>query len=115
MHSKRVFLGVCLAVAWLGFTGSAAADTYPVILHGKVVMQDGSPPPVTMGIERVCSDGFGSAPGTLTNKKGEYIWRMEIDPLETRDCKIRATHAGYASSDIEVSGLDTTRTSLEMP
>jgi len=115
MISKRVFLGVCLGIAFLGFAASAAADTYPVILRGKVVMQDGSPPPVIMGIERVCSDGFGSAPGTLTNKKGEFIWRMDIDPLETRDCKIRATHAGYTSSSVEVSGVDTTHTTLDLP
>jgi Tfp pilus assembly protein PilF len=115
MFSKRVFLGVCLAAAFLIFTGSAAADTYPVILHGKVVMPDGSAPPVIMGIERVCSDVAGSAPGTLTNKKGEYIWRMDIDPLETRDCKIRATHAGYTSSEVEVSGVDTTHTTLDLP
>ncbi len=115
MLSKRAFLCLYLAVAFLGFAGSAAADSFPVILHGKVVMQDGSPPPVTMGIERVCSDGFGSAPGTLTNKKGEYIWRMEIDPLETRDCKIRATHAGYTSTSVEVSGVDTTHTTLDLP
>ena len=81
--------------AFLGFAGPLAADTYPVILHGKVVMQDGSAPPVIMGIERVCSDVAGDRPGTLTDKKGEYIWRMEIDPLETRDCQIRATHVGY--------------------
>jgi Flp pilus assembly protein TadD len=115
MFSKRMFLGVCLAAAFLGFAGPLAADTYPVILHGKVVMQDGSPPPVIMGIERVCSDVNGSRPGTLTDKKGEYIWRMEIDPLETRDCKIRATHAGYSSTQVEVSGIDTTHTTLDLP
>ncbi len=115
MIPKLVLLSVCLTVLFFGFTGSAAADTYPVILHGKVVMQDGSPPPVTMGIERVCSDLNGSRPGTLTDKKGEYIWRMEIDPLETRDCTIRATHAGYTSTSVEVSGVDTTHTTLELP
>ena len=70
---------------------SATADIYPVILHGKVVMEDGSPPPVVVSIERVCSDIAGSMPGVLTDKKGEYIWRMNIDPLEQRNCVIRAT------------------------
>jgi Flp pilus assembly protein TadD len=115
MISKRVFSSVYLAAALLGFTGSAAADVYPVILHGKVVMADGSPPPVIVGIERVCSDQFGNAPGPLTNKKGEFIWRMEIDPLETRDCQIRATHAGYSSTLVEVSGIDTTHTTFVLP
>jgi Flp pilus assembly protein TadD len=112
---KWLFLGVFLGAASLGFTGSAAANTYPVILHGKVVMKDGSPPPVIMGIERVCSDRNGSTNGTVTDKKGEYIWRMEIDPLEERDCKIRATHDGYASTSVEVSGVDTTHTTLDLP
>jgi len=115
MASTRIIFGICFAAAFPAFTGSAAADTYPVILHGKVVMQDGSPPPVIMGIERVCSDVNGSRPGTLTDKKGEYIWRMDIDPLETRDCRIRATHAGYSSTSVEVSGVDTTHTTLDLP
>lgn len=113
MTLKPICLGVCLAL--FGFHGTAPANTYQIILHGKVVMADGSPPPVIVGIERICSDNSGSAPGPLTNKKGEYIWKMEIDPLETRDCRIRATHSGYASSSVEVSGLDTTRTALELP
>jgi len=115
MISKHLLFGVCLASALLGFTGSAAADVYPIILHGTVVMPDGSPPPVIVGIERVCSDLLGSAPGPLTNKKGEFIWRMDIDPLETRDCQIRATHTGYSSTLVEVSGIDTTHTTFVLP
>jgi Tfp pilus assembly protein PilF len=114
MNLKYAFLGISLAsVSCL--IQSASADTYPVILHGKVVMEDGTPPPVVVSIERVCSDSFGSMPGVLTDKKGEYIWRMNIDPLETRNCVIRATHAGYTSSEVEVSGVDTTHTTLELP
>src|SRR3984957_10427464 len=93
----------------------AVADNYPVILHGKVVMEDGSPPPVIVSVERVCSDLAGSMPGVLTDKKGEYIWRMNIDPLETRNCVIRASHAGYTSSEVEVSGVDTTHTTPDLP
>jgi Tfp pilus assembly protein PilF len=112
MISKRVYVLVSLATAFLG---SARGNTYQIILHGKVVMEDGSVPPVILGIERICSDNSGSAPGPITNKKGEFIWKMEIDPLETRDCHIRATHAGYQSTSVEVSGLDTTKTALELP
>jgi Flp pilus assembly protein TadD len=115
MTPIRLFFGVCPLTAFFCLIPSAAADTYPVILHGKVVMPDGSPPPVSMGIERVCSDVAGDAPGTVTDKKGEYIWRMEIDPLEARDCQIRATHTGYTSTRVEVSGVDTTHTTLELP
>jgi Tfp pilus assembly protein PilF len=115
MTSTRLIFGLCPLVAFFCLIPSAVADTYPVILHGKVVMQDGSPPPVIMGIERVCSDVQGDAPGTVTDKKGEYIWRMDIDPLEARDCQIRATHTGYTSTRVEVSGVDTTHTTLELP
>ena len=115
MISKRVSFGIFVAAVSVFFTELASANTYQIILHGKVVMPDGSPPPIILGIERVCSDSQGSAPGPVTNKKGEYIWKMEIDPLETRDCHIRATHAGYTSTRVEVSGLDTTRTALELP
>jgi Tfp pilus assembly protein PilF len=112
MNWKRVFVTVPLLSVFLE---SAGANTYQIILHGKVTMEDGSAPPVVVGIERICSDIAGSAPGPLTNRKGEYIWQMEIDPLESRNCVIRATHAGYTSSDVEVSGLDTTRTALDLP
>ncbi len=115
MIPRRWCFGVYLAAQFLIFAGSAPADVYPVILHGKVVMPDGSPPPVIVGIERICSDQLGSAPGPLTNKKGEFIWRMDIDPLETRDCRIRATHAGYSSTMVEVSGIDTIHTTFDLP
>ena len=60
-------------------------------------MPDGSPPPFTAGIERICSDAAGSAPGPITDKKGEYLWRMDVDPLRSRACFIRATHPGYTA------------------
>ncbi len=114
MDLRRISLSVLLSSACF-LIPSAVADVYPVILHGKVVMPDGSAPPTIVAIERVCSDNFGSEPGPLTNKKGEFIWRMNIDPLETRDCVIRATHAGYSSTQVEVSGVDTTHTTLDLP
>ena len=114
MDLKPAFLAIFLASA-LSLTQPASADVYPVILHGKVTMEDGSPPPVIVSVERLCSDVYGSMPGVLTNKKGEFIWRMDIDPLESRNCVIRASHAGYSSSQVEVSGIDTTHTTLDLP
>jgi Tfp pilus assembly protein PilF len=110
----RVLLCASL-IAAIFATKPLQANTYPIILKGTVTMEDGSPPPVTVGIERICSDNSGSAPGPITNKKGEYQWRMEIDPLATRACFIRATHAGYTSTTIEVQGLDTTKTVATLP
>ena len=84
------------------------ADTYHVIVSGKVPMEDGSAPPFTVGIERVCSDLQGSAPGPITNKKGEFVWNMEMDPFLTRACWVRATHEGFISTSLDISGINTT-------
>ena len=82
------------------------ADTYQLILQGKVQMNDGSAPPATVSIERICSDSQGSAPGPITNKKGEYVWRMEVDPMKTRACFLRAHLDGYVSTQIDISALN---------
>jgi tetratricopeptide (TPR) repeat protein len=103
MGAIRFFLGVlffCILIQPL------AAEEYPVILRGKVTMPDGSPPPFTVALERVCSDEAGNRPGPLTDKKGQYIWTMNVDPMRTRACVIRATHSGYTSTSIEISALD---------
>jgi hypothetical protein len=105
MVAMRVVLGGCL-VGFLSFVPPTTADTWQLILQGKVVMSDGSPPPQSVGIERVCSDTYGSAPGPITDKKtGEYVWHMEVDPMLTRQCQLRATLKGYQSTEISISGL----------
>lgn len=101
----RALSGFCLCFS---FATVAAADTYKVIVSGKVTMEDGSPPPFTVGIERVCSDLQGSAPGPITNKKGEFIWNMEMDAFASRACVLRATHAGYVSTTVDISGINVT-------
>jgi Flp pilus assembly protein TadD len=107
MVPSRAFLGACLVASLLlFFVQPAAAETYPLIIKGKVTMPDGSVPPFSVGIERVCSDLQGSAPGPTTDKKGEYLWRMDVDPLRTRSCFIRATHTGYTSTSVDISGLN---------
>ena len=106
MIPKRAFWGFCLVAGLIGCIQPAAGENYPVIIRGKVVMTDGSPPPITVAVERVCSDEQGSAPGPLVNKKGEYLWRMDVDPMRTRSCVIRATHAGYTSTSVDISALN---------
>jgi len=61
-----------------------------------------------VAVETFCSDIQGSAPGPLTNKKGEYVWRMKIDPFRERACVLRATHSGYTSTSVDISGVNTT-------
>src|SRR5512132_3932567 len=106
MADLRPFLGVCVIANLLFSVRPVAAENYPLIIKGQVTMADGSVPPFTAGIERVCSDAAGSAPGPITDKKGEYLWRMNVDPMRTRACYIRATRVGHTSSTIDISGLN---------
>lgn len=104
--AARSVMSLVFAASFLSSVQPVAAEVYPLIIKGKVTMADGSPPPFTVGIERVCSDFQGSAPGPLANKQGEYLWRMDVDPLRTRACFIRATHTGYISTTVDISGLN---------
>jgi Flp pilus assembly protein TadD len=105
MARTRFFWGVCL-MALLHGTQAVWSETSPLIIKGKVMLRDGSPPPVTVALERICSDRSGDKPGPLTNKKGEYVWRMDVDPMRTRACRIQATHAGFVSTSIDISALN---------
>ncbi|HEX5226137.1 MAG TPA: tetratricopeptide repeat protein [Bryobacteraceae bacterium] len=105
MLSVRLFLAVTIIASALALAVPAAAETYSVIMQGNVVMLDGSPPPKTAGIERVCSDTQGSAPGPITDKKGHYLWRQDLDPMLTRVCYLQATLPGFLSTHIDISSL----------
>jgi len=98
---KRALLFVALAA-------SAFADTYPVIISGTVTLEDGTPPPFTVAIERICSDPTMSGPGPITNKKGEWLWRLQIDPLSPNSCNFRASHQGYVSTTVDASNVNLT-------
>lgn len=106
-----------IVAAFICTVQAAMADTYPVILMGKVTMEDGSPPPFTVSIQRICSDRQGDVPGPLTNKKGEWVWRMEIDAFSSRACVFGASHPGYTSSTIDASNLNLNShdTTLKVP
>jgi tetratricopeptide (TPR) repeat protein len=110
MLPQRVFLGFFVIASLI------RADVYPLILRGKVMMKDGSPPPKQVSIQRICSDTLGDAPGPLTDKKGEWLWRMDVDPMRTRACHLEAVLTGYVSSTIDISDLNGyTDTSKTLP
>lgn len=115
----RASAAVCIPVvaAFLCAGRMATADTYPVIVMGTVTMEDGSPPPFTVAIERVCTPRLGDAPGPVTNKKGEWVWRMEIDAFASRSCVFRASHTGYVSTTVDASNLSVEMhdTTLKVP
>ncbi len=109
MGSRRLFTAIWIIVS-ISLAGTVAArhvsgETIPVIVRGKVTMQDGSPPPATVGIQRLCDEN-GSAPGTVTNKKGEYVWQMDADSMSSRTCRIEAALTGYSSTSIDISSLN---------
>lgn len=80
-------------------------NTYTIIMEGKVVMPDGTPPPKAVGLERFCSDVNGSAPGPLTDKKGHYTWTQQLNPSVQRACIIQATLTGFISTRFDLGSL----------
>ncbi len=106
MIRATALVGVSVVAAFFCAGRVATADTYPVIVMGTVTMEDGSPPPFSVAIERVCTPTFGDAPGPVTNKKGEWIWRMDVDAFAARSCVFRASHTGYVSTTIDASNLN---------
>jgi Flp pilus assembly protein TadD len=105
MVLKRLFLNACLVAGLLCLIHPASAqqDIFNVIFHGKVVLENGSIPPQSVGIERFCSDNSGTAPGPPTNKNGEYSWAVVIDTTNTRNCRLHAILKGYKSTSVDVN------------
>src|SRR5262245_1745077 len=66
MSSARIIVGLPLVFGLFVVGARAQGDVYPLIVRGKVNMKDGAPPPKSVGIQRICSDGHGSAPGPVT-------------------------------------------------
>jgi Ca-activated chloride channel family protein len=82
---------LCLAIQ------PAVAD---VFMAGKVTMEDGSPPPSPVSIQRACEGGSPLKDAT-TNKHGVYLWRTRY-PFQVR-CLMYAVLAGYDSNRIDIS------------
>lgn len=99
MTRTKLLTAFCLAA------GLLRADITSLIVIGHVKMQDGSPPPFTASIQRECSDTYGDAPGPLTDKKGQWVWRLDSDVTRTRTCYFFAHHDGYTSTRIDASNL----------
>ena len=80
-------------------------DVQTIIMEGKVVMPDGTPPPKSVGVERVCSDRNGDAPGPTTDKKGHYTWTQKLSPDVQRSCFMQATLTGFSSTRFELGSM----------
>ncbi len=69
-------------------------------------MADGSAPGKSVGTQRMCTDGYGNAPGPLTDKDGKYTWRMDVNFMGSRRCYILATLNGFDSTQVEISNVN---------
>src|SRR5262245_65191974 len=116
MSAARIVVGVPLVLGLLIIGPMVVGQALPLIVRGKVTMLDGAPPPKPDGIQRICSDIQGAAPGPLTGKNGDYVWRMDVDPMRTRRCWLQGELAGFLFSRIEISGLNGyTSTTTDLP
>ncbi|MCX6622621.1 MAG: hypothetical protein NTY38_16440, partial [Acidobacteria bacterium] len=85
-----VAAALCLAVC------QAPAQTW--LLRGRVVMEDGSLPPGTVAIERIC-EGMDPVHETVTGREGRFQLRL-ADPasegattaLDPRTTRLSGTH-----------------------
>ncbi len=68
-------------------------------------MEDGSPPNRSVGIELFCHDTGGQRV-SQTDKKGFYLWTMEVDPLNSRACVLRTALTGFDSTVIDISAFN---------
>ncbi len=84
MNRRHIYPSALLRAGLTLLAVPSVAEVYPLILRGKVLTKDGSPLPKQISIQRLCSDDNGSAPGPLVDKKGDYLWRMDVDPMRTQ-------------------------------
>ncbi len=112
IRERAIFALLAMIISLAG--QSAAAD----YMMGKVIMEDGSPPPVRVMIARVCP-GSSPLPETYTTKRGTYLWKVETFTLTLQNnsdvpCTLQAVLEGYESSKIDTS-LDRLYFSPEFP
>ena len=91
----------------------------PIFLSGRVVLEDGTPPPDLVEIERVC-DGV-SRPEGYTDSKGRFSIQLGQSTLafadatlgasgttrDLGDCVLRASLGGYRSDEASLAGRRT--------
>ena len=97
-----VRFGTLFVLGWLSL---APAGATVVFFRGKVTMEDGSPPGVTVAIERSCY-GMQNRIEVIADKSGQYVWRTDVDPFAAvtlAQCTLIATRTGYTSTSIDLT------------
>jgi len=90
------------------------ADGTDLLLHGKVVMEDGSPPERAVSIERQCHGAATTSLISTTNKKGEFMWHVAVHSFGIESlgsgygfmgevCFLKANLSGYESTTIDLT------------
>jgi Ca-activated chloride channel family protein len=78
-----------------------------VYVKGKVVMEDGSAPPKSAHVERVCSDSDAPYNIAFTDKNGQFLWKRETDFTgDSRRCLLRAVLGKYKSVEYDLPPMD---------
>jgi Tfp pilus assembly protein PilF len=108
MIRKNLSLLIYVGAAFFSLQPTAVANTYDVVVKGKVTMEDGTPPPFAVAVERLCSDSPNGTPGPLVSKKGDWIWKLQIDAFAQRACTFRAVIKGYTSTEADASHINVT-------
>src|SRR5579863_37560 len=93
----------------MAFSGAAFAQITgwtTIFLHGKVSMEDGSPPPKMVVIERWCSDQLTPDNVAYSDKNGQYTWKLNFDVNSEARCNIQAVLKPYQSNKFTLPDLN---------
>jgi Ca-activated chloride channel homolog len=102
----RLHLCLFAAAAMAGGAFAQLTGWTTIFLHGKVTMEDGSPPPKMVVLERWCSDAAAPDNVAYTDKNGQFTWKMEFDINAEHRCNLRAVLAPYQSTQYTIPDMN---------
>jgi VWFA-related protein len=102
----RLHLCLIAAAALAGGAFAQLTGWTTIFLHGKVTMEDGSPPPKMVVLERWCSDATAPDNVAYTDKNGQFTWKMEFDINAEHRCNLRAVLAPYQSTQYTIPDMN---------
>lgn len=70
----------------------------PIFLSGKVVMEDGTPPPDSVVIERICNGRV--RPEAYTDSKGRFSFQLGQNTGMMQDASVSSADAGFGGGNV---------------
>jgi hypothetical protein len=70
----------------------------PIFLSGKVVMEDGTPPPDSVVIERICNGRV--RPEAYTDSKGRFSFQLGQNMSMMQDASVSSADAGFGGTNV---------------